>query len=184
MLAETGLVGLALLLALPFAAVVAVARGWRALPPAARRPASALLAAAAVLLGQSTVDWLWQIPAMAGLGLTCLALGVAVAGAPEVADPPPRGRLPLRVAGVVVPLLAALLIGAIYLSDLNARLARADRDELPAVAARRRPQRAAPQPVRAARRATSRRARWSRSAAGPPPAASCSRRSTASRRTS
>ena len=32
-LAETGLVGLLLLLALPVAAVVAVARGWRALPP-------------------------------------------------------------------------------------------------------------------------------------------------------
>ena len=32
-LAETGLVGLLFLLALPFAAVVAVARGWRALPP-------------------------------------------------------------------------------------------------------------------------------------------------------
>ena len=130
-LAETGLVGLLLLLALPFAAVVAVARGWRALPPAARRPASALLAAAAVLLGQSTVDWLWQIPAMAGLGLTCLALGVAVASAPEVADAPPRGRLPLRVAGILVPLLAALLIGAIYLSDLNVRLARADKTSSP-----------------------------------------------------
>ena len=35
-LAETGLVGLLLLLAMPIAAVVAVARGWRALPRAAR----------------------------------------------------------------------------------------------------------------------------------------------------
>ena len=53
------------------------------------------------MLGQSTVDWLWQIPAMAGLGLICLALGVAVVSAPETADPPgARRRLPLRIAGV------------------------------------------------------------------------------------
>src|SRR3954470_10507653 len=77
-LAETGLVGLLLLLTVPVAAAVAVGRGWRGVAPEARRPASAMLAGAAVLLGQATVDWLWQIPAMAGLGLTCLALGVAV----------------------------------------------------------------------------------------------------------
>jgi tetratricopeptide (TPR) repeat protein len=126
-LAELGLVGLLLLLALPVAALLAVLRGWRALAPEARRPASALLAAAAVLLGQSTVDWLWEIPAMAGLGLTCLALGVAVVSAPAKAEALSKARLPLRVAGVLVPFLAALLIGAIYLSDLNVRLARADR---------------------------------------------------------
>jgi tetratricopeptide (TPR) repeat protein len=130
-LAETGLIGLVFLLALPLAAVVAVIRGWRALAPEARRPASALLAAAAVLLGQSTVDWLWQIPAMAALGLTCLALGVAVVSAPETADPPAPARLPLRIAGVLVPLLAAFVIGAIYLSDLDVRLARADKTSSP-----------------------------------------------------
>jgi hypothetical protein len=125
-LAETGLVGLLLLLALPVAAAVALARGWEGLAPEARRPASALLASAAVLLGQATVDWLWQIPAMAGLGLTCLALGVAVVSAPENAGPPARRRVPVRIAGAIVPLLAAALIGAIYLSDLDVRLARAE----------------------------------------------------------
>jgi O-Antigen ligase len=130
-LAETGLIGLLFLLALPIAAVVAVARGWKALPSDARRPASALLASAAVLLGKSSVDWLWQVPAMAGLGLACLALGVAVVAAPETADPPAPRRLPLRIAGVLVPLLAALLIGAIYLSDLDVRLARSDRASSP-----------------------------------------------------
>jgi hypothetical protein len=130
-LAETGLVGLLLLLALPIAAAVAVARGWRGLSPQARRPASAMLAGAAVLLGQATVDWLWQIPAMAGLGLTCLALGVAVVCARDVAPAPAARRLPVRVLGILVPLLAAALIAAIYLSDLDVRLARADRATSP-----------------------------------------------------
>ena len=130
-LAETGLIGLLLLLALPIAAVVAVARGWKALAPEARRPAAALLASAAVLLGQSTVDWLWQIPAMAGLGLTCLALGVAVVRAPDAAAAPATTALPLRVGRILVPLLAAALIAAIYLSDLDVRLARADRTSSP-----------------------------------------------------
>jgi tetratricopeptide (TPR) repeat protein len=63
---------------------------------------------------------------MAGLGLTCLALGVAVVTTPETADPPPSRRLPLRIAGVLVPLLVGLLIAAIYLADLDVRLARSD----------------------------------------------------------
>jgi hypothetical protein len=130
-LAETGLIGLLLLLALPVAAVVAVARGWPELPPESRRHASALLAGAAVLLGQATVDWLWQIPAMAGLGLTCLALGVAVVSTPETAAAPARAPVPLRVLGIVVPLLAALVVGAIYLSDLDVRVARADQARSP-----------------------------------------------------
>ncbi len=130
-LAETGLVGLLLLLAIPIAAIVAVARGWRALPRAARRPASALLATAAVMLGQASVDWLWQIPAMAGLGLICLALGVAIVTAPETAPAPVKARLPLRILGIAVPGLAALLVAAIYLSDLDVRLARADRTSTP-----------------------------------------------------
>ena len=111
---------------------MAVARGWRALPPQARRPASALLATAAVMLGQSTVDWLWQIPAMAGLGLICLALGVAVVE--RAGDRARRSRdrgCRWRIAGVAVPGLAALLVGAIYLSDLNVRLARDDRTSSP-----------------------------------------------------
>ena len=132
MLAETGLVGLLLLLAMPIAAAWAVARGWRALPPPARRPASALLATAAVMLGQSTVDWLWQIPAMAGLGLDLprarrrdrdRARDRAGAGA---------ARLPCADRSrVAVPALAALLVAAIYLSDLNVRLARDDRTSSP-----------------------------------------------------
>jgi O-antigen ligase len=130
-LAETGLVGLLLLLAMPLAAAWAVARGWRALPPEARRPASALLATAAVMLGQATVDWLWQIPAMAGLGLVCLSLGVAIVLAPETAGAPLRPWLPWRILAIAVPALAALLVAAIYLSDLNVRLARDDRTSSP-----------------------------------------------------
>lgn len=185
-LAETGLVGLLLLLALPVAAVVAVvavARGWGALPAAARRPASALLASAAVLLGQSTVDWLWQIPAMAGLGLTCLALGVAVVSTPDTPDPPPAGGCrcasPACWSRCSRRSRSARSTSRTSTSGSPGQRGRAHgiRSSLPP---------AAPSASTRSRcrRATSRRARWSRSAAARPPAASCWRRSTASRRTS
>ena len=103
------------------------------------------------MLGQSTVDWLWQIPAMAGLGLICLALGVAIVRAPATA------AAPARAAAAVadrrrsrVPLLAALLVAAIYLSDLDVRLARADRASSPQAAARHGAHGGTPQPARAA----------------------------------
>ena len=69
---------------------------------------------------------------MAGLGLTCLALGVAVVSAPATAEPrcgggACRGGSPASSCRC----WRRSLIGAIYLSDLDVRLARADQASSP-----------------------------------------------------
>jgi len=133
-LAELGIVGLLLLLAIPAAAVAALASGWRTATPAERRWASALAAGATVMLAQASVDWLWQIPGLMGLGLLCLATSVACVSAPAPAPGVPRRwrTRRWRVAAAAVPLLGVLFMGALYLSDVYSRSARAERGGTPA----------------------------------------------------
>ena len=125
LISETGAVGI-LLFALFLGAIgTTFARRWRATPPAARRWACAAAAAGAVLIGQCFVDWLWEIPGLAGLGVLALGLAVAWLDLPEHA-PQPRERAVLaRRAVTVVLVLAALVVTAIYLSDFHVRQARA-----------------------------------------------------------
>lgn len=122
-LAETGLVGALLLAAVFVAAAVALVRGWRWAEPDEQRWASALVAAGTVMLLQSAVDWFWLIPGLSGLGLLCLAIGVAIVARPRAATAlRERPLLPLRV----LPVLAAVLVVALSLSDLYVRTARAE----------------------------------------------------------
>ncbi len=95
LLSEGGVVGLGLFLVFIGGVIVAVLRAWRRLPGAARRPAAAALAASAVFLGQSTVDWMWLIPGLTGVGVLALALAAAQATAPTTdARPPTDGHPP------------------------------------------------------------------------------------------
>ena len=48
--------------------------GWRRLAPRGSASAIAPAAAGAVLIGQSTVDWIWLIPGLTAIGIFC-ALG-------------------------------------------------------------------------------------------------------------
>ena len=130
-LAELGLVGLLLLLAVPVAAFAALAAGWRSAGLSERRWGSAMVAGGTVLLGQAMVDWLWQIPGLMGLGLLCIAIGVACVSLPEAGGAVARARRPWRIATVIVPLLAAVLVSALYLSDVYTRSARAQRGVSP-----------------------------------------------------
>ena len=125
LLAETGAVG-ALLFALFLGAVAMTFAGrWRTAPPQARRWASASGAAGFVLIGQSAVDWLWEIPGLAGLGVLALGLAVALMSVPEraAAQPAPRSSLRLVTAGALA--VAALAVTSAYLSDFQVRKARA-----------------------------------------------------------
>ncbi len=130
-LAELGVVGLLLLLAVPLAAFAALAAGWRSASLSERRWGSAMVAGGTVLLGQATVDWLWQIPGLMGLGLLCIAVGVACVSLPAAGGAVVRQRRPWRIAAMVVPLLATVFVSAIYLSDVYTRSARAQRDVSP-----------------------------------------------------
>lgn len=143
LLGELGIVG-ALLFATFVAAIgLAIARGIRRQPILKRHAVAGLAAAGAVALGQATVDWIWLVPGVMGIGLFCLALAAGMVS-PEGARPrqwalgrrlaSARGRagrlgqtawLGLReglpVAGLVT---AALLVLSIFLSDYFVREAR------------------------------------------------------------
>jgi hypothetical protein len=128
-LAETGLIGALLLAGVVVAAGVALARGWGAATLDERRWASACVAAGAVLLGQSLVDWLWNIPGLTGLGLMCLAVGVATVSVRR-GEVLPRRRTASAMR--VAPVLAAGLVALLVLSDLYVRTARAETSAAPA----------------------------------------------------
>jgi hypothetical protein len=83
LLSEGGLVGAALFAAFLGGFVWATVRGWPGLDAAARRNAVGPLATGAVLLGQSSVDWIWLIPGLTSIGLFALSLGVAQTAIPE-----------------------------------------------------------------------------------------------------
>lgn len=97
-LADLGLVGAALFVTLLVGLGIAVTRGVRGQPLHVRHAAAGLAAAGAVVLGQATVDWIWLVPGVTGVGLLCLALGVgSVAPRPRAAVvPSSRGASPAR----------------------------------------------------------------------------------------
>jgi O-Antigen ligase len=121
-LAENGLVGALLFAGFLLATAVALVRGWGGATADERRWASALAAAAAVLLGQATVDWLWMIPGLAGLGLVCLAVAVAIVALPRE---PRAAHGPAWRASRALPAAAAVVAAALFLSDFHLRSARA-----------------------------------------------------------
>jgi tetratricopeptide (TPR) repeat protein len=126
-LEETGLIGFLLLFG-SFAAAVAAAL------PALRRPSLAAAAAGsgvvmfAYWLAHSSVDWLWEFPALSGAAL--LGLGVAMAAArglaAEAADAAPadRGSAPARPLLAPWPALAGAIacVAAIGVSVVPAWL--------------------------------------------------------------
>jgi O-antigen ligase len=124
LLAEKGLVGVLAFLAFLVAIVAAVGRRWRAADPPTRWAASGLLAGAAVVFGQSTVDWIWLIPGLMGLAFLLLGLGVAaLAPGNELVRSPSAGR-PLRVAAGALVALTAIGVMLLYVSDADVRRAR------------------------------------------------------------
>ena len=99
LLAEKGVVG-----TLAFVAFLIARRGGgchaggRRPRPRAACGHPALLAAAAVVLGQSAVDWIWLIPGVTGMAFLCAGLALAALGPPARREAEARGRPP-RVAG-------------------------------------------------------------------------------------
>ncbi len=77
LLSEEGVVGVTLFVLFLGAMFGAMRVGWQALPLASRRHAVAPAAAAAVLIGQSMVDWFWLIPGLTAIGLLSLVIAAA-----------------------------------------------------------------------------------------------------------
>lgn len=124
-LAQLGVVGGLLLAAFLLSAALALLRGFRRASSSEQRWASALAAAGAVGLSQSCVDWLWQIPGLMGMSLVCLATAVAIVSLPVDARAPAGSRRVPQLAGRVAAVLAAVLVGSLFLSDVYVRGARA-----------------------------------------------------------
>ena len=135
LLAESGIVGTALFALFLLGNITAIGRGWRRLGADARCPAAAAAAIGAVLLGQSTVDWMFLIPGLTAIGIFSLSLATAQAvrrfddeGPAPVSNIGNRGkRLRLQgarllgVAGIVTAIVAVL---ALLLSDAYVQRAR------------------------------------------------------------
>ncbi len=138
LLAETGLVGALLFGGFLLAIGVAIARAARSASDTERRVIAGLAAAGAVVLGQSTTDWLWLIPTVTGLALLCLGLAAAPPEEPTDAAPAdaegaddeqPRGAARtgiLRYGPAVLCAAAAIAVSALFLSDLYIRAARSE----------------------------------------------------------
>jgi tetratricopeptide (TPR) repeat protein len=126
-LAQLGLVGAALLLAFLVATGLAIARTV-ASAGEHRRWIGAAAAVGAVLIAQSTVDWLWLIPGLTGLAMFALGIAVALGANPEgPGDGAPR-RPWLRLAAGGACCAVALAVALFYLSDYEIRKARAAGD--------------------------------------------------------
>jgi O-Antigen ligase len=121
LLAETGLIGTGLFALWLMALAVAIAARARLAPPGHRAWIAGLAAAAAVVVAQSAVDWLWLIPAL--FGLAVLALGLAARDEEDTEEPRPWSLAPRVLIGFSL-LTAIFSVGALFLSGLYVRRAR------------------------------------------------------------
>jgi hypothetical protein len=137
-LAEEGTVGILLfgLFVGGFAALIVT--GWRRMGPAERRHAVGPIAAGAVLLGQSSVDWIWLIPGVTALGLFALSVGAAQVAAHSAPSAPVSARASshvrrgARVAAALGLTVAMLSVLSVLLSDAYVQRARALTGDPPA----------------------------------------------------
>ena len=131
LLSEDGAVGVGLFVVFLGGLGAVLRSRWRTLAPAARRHVVAPAAAGAVLIGQSTVDWIWLIPGLTAVGLFALGVAAALVAAPaeneEVSRPPqhaPRLAQLVRVGALTGLIVAALSVLALFLSDAYIQQAR------------------------------------------------------------
>ena len=121
-LSETGLVGAILMFGGLLAAVLAAFAGRRAIPPAARAetagPAMAALGIVTYLVLHTSVDWLYELPALGGLGFAMLGLAAGAHGSDEgPARRAARSAAAGRVAGAVAAVLAAVSLTLPWLAE-------------------------------------------------------------------
>jgi hypothetical protein len=83
LLSENGVIGIMLFASFLGGLAATMRGGWRELRPADRRHAVAMAATGAVLLGQSTVDWIWLIPGLTAIGVYSLSAAAALVAAGE-----------------------------------------------------------------------------------------------------
>ena len=127
-LAETGIVGLALLAGLLLALLIAAIVRSRRAPVELRVAIAAAVGGLAAFLTSAALEWVWE---MAAIACVVMALGAVIvaghASSEEVADAPVAPRRPL-VPRAVLALLAAVALGAIAVPMAGALATRDSRD--------------------------------------------------------
>jgi O-antigen ligase len=128
LLSEGGIVGVLLFAGFLTGLVLTVRRGWPKLSPRFRRHAVAPAAAGVVLLGQSTVDWIWLIPGLTAIGLLSLAIAAALCDSERSRVAVAAGRRwrlarPVGIAALVVSVVSVL---ALFISDAYIQRARSE----------------------------------------------------------
>lgn len=103
-LGELGLIGFVLLAGTFVVALVTGGRRLRRAADDARMTIAALLAATVAFVLGAGIDWIWQLPLVAGVGLACLALLVGAGTEPSSKPPaaPPRRGFGTAAAFVLV----------------------------------------------------------------------------------
>lgn len=125
-LAELGIVGLALLLAVAAASLGGVVGGVRAARDGTRESVAALGAVAAAFFVAVGIDWLWEVPAVALTALLALGASLAYpAGRAEERAGGGRLALPLAALGVVA-VAGAQLLGRLEVDASRTAAARGD----------------------------------------------------------
>jgi O-Antigen ligase len=125
-LAELGLVGMALFAVFWVSLIRAILAARSYLGLDLRGPGVGLLAAAASVFAGSLVDWFWVLPGVVGIGFLCLALGTwSLIEEGSIATTVFRLPRAARVGFVTLALVAAGGVLALSVSDLYLRKARA-----------------------------------------------------------
>jgi hypothetical protein len=137
LLSEDGIVGTALFVVFLGGLAAVMRGGWRRLDRAQRRPAAAAAAAGAVLIGQSTVDWIWLIPGLTAIGVLSLAVAAAqvgaagaeagaesIGGTADVVTRHPAAARAIRAGAIAGLLVAVVAVLGLALSDAYIQRAR------------------------------------------------------------
>jgi O-antigen ligase/polysaccharide polymerase Wzy-like membrane protein len=112
--AELGILGLAALFVLLIAALAAT---LSQLDREDRETGAALAAAFWAFAVALAVDWIWQLPAVALVGVVLLALVVATGGGEEVEAEPYRPPWLGRIYGAIIAVVAALALAVPLLAE-------------------------------------------------------------------
>jgi hypothetical protein len=146
LLAHTGFVGFGLFVGFLISAIAAALRARRRDDALVRAVAAVALLPLVVWLIHGSIDWFWEVPALAGpaLGFLAVAGALAQAVAPArvnaatgTARSSPRILKPVAIAGTALALVAgAVVLGLPYLSTREVSLASGASQSDPAAALR------------------------------------------------